>query len=177
MAVGDHIFVYAWGYSHHGIDCGDGSVVHFDGGPWRILAQGAGGQPAQIRRVAIDEFSAGRPVYIRLHSSTFVPDLVVERAASRIGETGYDLLRNNCEHFAIWCKTGEVRSSQADAAREAIGAGIEKLPLALAMTRVARHLPGRLRLGVYTLALGATVGQAAGRYLLSRLEHVSHGES
>lgn len=38
----------------------------------------------------------------------------VERARSRIGERGYNLLLNNCEHFAVWCKTGVEKSEQVD---------------------------------------------------------------
>lgn len=38
----------------------------------------------------------------------------VERAKSRIGETEYNLAFNNCEHFALWCKTGLKESSQVD---------------------------------------------------------------
>ena len=37
---------------------------------------------------------------------------------SRIGEQDYNLLFNNCEHFATWCKTGRHRSSQIDSAVE-----------------------------------------------------------
>ena len=33
---------------------------------------------------------------------------------SRIGEQRYNLLYNNCEHFATWCKTGRHRSEQVD---------------------------------------------------------------
>ena len=33
---------------------------------------------------------------------------------SRIGEQRYNLLFNNCEHFATWCKTGRHRSEQVD---------------------------------------------------------------
>ena len=38
----------------------------------------------------------------------------VERARSRIGERGYDLLFHNCEHFAVWCKTGVEKSEQVE---------------------------------------------------------------
>ena len=38
----------------------------------------------------------------------------VERARSRIGEHGYNLLLNNCEHFAVWCKTGVEKSEQVE---------------------------------------------------------------
>ncbi|MFP3043291.1 lecithin retinol acyltransferase family protein [Treponema primitia] len=35
-----------------------------------------------------------------------------DRARSRIGEGKYNLFFNNCEHFAIWCKTGIAESVQ-----------------------------------------------------------------
>ncbi len=38
----------------------------------------------------------------------------VERAKSRVGEDEYSLIFNNCEHFALWCKTGLRESSQVD---------------------------------------------------------------
>ncbi|SEM38990.1 Lecithin retinol acyltransferase [Butyrivibrio sp. ob235] len=38
----------------------------------------------------------------------------VERAKSRLGEDKYNLAFNNCEHFALWCKTGIKESSQVD---------------------------------------------------------------
>ena len=36
------------------------------------------------------------------------------RARERIGETQYSLWTNNCEHFAIWCKTGISESHQIE---------------------------------------------------------------
>ncbi len=42
----------------------------------------------------------------------YSPEETVERAKSRLGERAYNLLLNNCEHFAIWCKTGKYESSQ-----------------------------------------------------------------
>ena len=38
----------------------------------------------------------------------------VERGRSSIGAEGYSLPVNNCEHFAVWCRTGESESSQVD---------------------------------------------------------------
>ena len=40
--------------------------------------------------------------------------IAVERGRSRIGAEGYSLPVNNCEHFAVWCRTGESESSQVD---------------------------------------------------------------
>lgn len=41
-------------------------------------------------------------------------DEVVERARSKLGQGGYNLAFNNCEHFAVWCKTGVKDSSQVN---------------------------------------------------------------
>ena len=42
----------------------------------------------------------------------YSPEETVARARSRLGETNYNLLTNNCEHFVIWCKTGVSESMQ-----------------------------------------------------------------
>ncbi len=39
----------------------------------------------------------------------------IQRAKGRLGETKYNLITNNCEHFAIWCKTGLHESHQVSA--------------------------------------------------------------
>lgn len=44
----------------------------------------------------------------------YSPQETVERAESRLGETEYNLAFNNCEHFAIWCKTGIHESTQVE---------------------------------------------------------------
>ena len=38
----------------------------------------------------------------------------VKRAKSELNKKGYNLITNNCEHFAIWCKTGIHESNQVD---------------------------------------------------------------
>ncbi len=42
------------------------------------------------------------------------PEETVARAKSKLGENKYNLALNNCEHFAIWCKTGIYKSTQVD---------------------------------------------------------------
>ncbi len=34
------------------------------------------------------------------------------RAISKVDDVDYNLLENNCEHFAVWCKTGQMKSFQ-----------------------------------------------------------------
>lgn len=45
----------------------------------------------------------------------YTPEETVQRAKSKLGEQKYNLVTNNCEHFAIWCKTGISQSHQVDA--------------------------------------------------------------
>ena len=108
MAKGDCIYVYrnfgalAGVYKHYGIDCGDGTVIHYR-------------KPSEvIERTSMETFSQGNPVYVAEYTKGFayIPDVVVERAKSRLGEHDYNLLSNNCEHFACWCKTGISDSKQ-----------------------------------------------------------------
>ena len=42
----------------------------------------------------------------------YTPLETLNRARSRIGESNYNLFSNNCEHFALWCKTGISESHQ-----------------------------------------------------------------
>ena len=44
----------------------------------------------------------------------------VARAKSCLGKAGYELLGNNCEHFALWCKTGVKTSHQVNAVWHAL---------------------------------------------------------
>lgn len=108
MAKGDLIYVYRnlfqfdGLYKHYGIDCGDGTVIHYR-------------KPSEIiERTSIETFSRGNPVYVMddFEGFYFVDDVVVARAESRLGENNYNLLFNNCEHFAWWCKTGISDSKQ-----------------------------------------------------------------
>ena len=49
------------------------------------------------------------------HPPLSSPRVIVQRAASKVTEQapGYSALLNNCEHFALWCATGEKYSLQA----------------------------------------------------------------
>jgi len=44
----------------------------------------------------------------------YSPEETVQRAESRLGEKNYNIATNNCEHFAIWCKTGVSESTQIE---------------------------------------------------------------
>jgi hypothetical protein len=107
--LGSHLVTPRCGYLHHGIYVGDGRVVHYAG-----LAGGLHRGP--VEEVPIARFTRGHPVWVKSHApSNFEYREVIERARSRVGEDGYRLLTNNCEHFCEWCLRGEHRSYQVDA--------------------------------------------------------------
>lgn len=105
MARGDQVYVMrevmGVPYQHHGIDCGDRTVIHY-----RKVGT------ATVARTGAEAFALGNPVYTVPNPVSFIPDVVISRAESRIGEQRYNLFFNNCEHFANWCKTGENVSRQ-----------------------------------------------------------------
>ncbi len=111
---GRHILLERSGYTHHGIDCGEGTVIDFGGLD--------GGKAAGcIRRVTLADFARGAPIQVQGYGSGDEPDLVIARAESMLGTTGYGLFANNCEHFATWCMTGSHHSAQVQVAASVVG--------------------------------------------------------
>jgi len=181
MAAGDHIAVLRrrWfhiiRYWHHGIDVGDGTVIHLTGPSKR---------DAEVTRTSLEEFLKGGTKVIvdysafttrlimhydmdppreRLRTTQRIaaldipglgpplrydfalpseqrtwatartlprvpvftantiraieerindPERAIAEARKHLGEKGYDLQVNNCEHFATFCKTGRRESFQ-----------------------------------------------------------------
>ena len=118
MPKGDHIRAKRRGYWHHGIDCGDGTVIHYSG----VREEK---RDALVRRTSLADFAKGGSVEVVKHAHAADPDEVVRQAESRVGERRYRLFRNNCEHFARWCVTGKSRSAQVSrAVRAASGVAL-----------------------------------------------------
>ena len=107
VAAADHLEVPRQHglFHHHGIDLGDGTVAHYLEG-------------REILRSSTDDFSQGQPLSVIEHADASPARVTLQRAMSRIGEQNYNLLFNNCEHFATWCKTGRHRSGQIDSVLE-----------------------------------------------------------
>ena len=105
MARGDHVRARRIGYWHHGIDCGDGFVIHYSG---ELLHH----KNACVQRIGMADFSKGGRIEVVPYSLCSDPDTILKRAESRLGEAAYRVLTNNCEHFARWCKTGQPESPQ-----------------------------------------------------------------
>ena len=108
LPIGAHLVTPRSWYDHHGIYVGDGRVVHYAG-----FCQGYHAGP--VEEVSLADFECGQGFRIRAHGRTvFSGDEIAARARSRVGEYGYKLLANNCEHFCEWCVTGRSRSRQVE---------------------------------------------------------------
>ncbi|MBM3289409.1 MAG: hypothetical protein FJY92_04585, partial [Candidatus Hydrogenedentes bacterium] len=112
LARGDHLRVFRRGYWHHGIDCGDGTVIHYTG----ELFDRAN---AAVRRTPMAQFAKGGRVRVVKSDASFDAEAIIARAEGRLEEMRYSTVSNNCEHFATWCRTGRRESKQV---RRAIAA-------------------------------------------------------
>jgi hypothetical protein len=94
-------------YTHHGIYAGNGRVIHYAG-----LAYGWGRGP--VEDVPLERFARGHAVLVRPDRRRFDCRKVVERARSRLGESRYRILTNNCEHLCAWALRDELHSAQVE---------------------------------------------------------------
>ncbi len=111
--LGAHLVTGRALYTHHGIYVGAGRVVHYGG-----FAAGLRRRP--VEDVSLEQFGRSRGIRIRGGAAHFGREQVVERARSRLGESDYRLLTNNCEHFSEWCLRGRSCSHQVEALRTAL---------------------------------------------------------
>ena len=118
MGLGDHIRVKRRiRYYHHGIDIGQNRVIHFTGEPGKK-------KDASIQETSLEEFSENRKIKIVQYSECFSPQKTVAIAKRNLSGSGYNLVWNNCEHFARYCKTGEKKSEQVKDALAGTGASV-----------------------------------------------------
>lgn len=120
-------------YRHFGIYIGNNQVIHF----------AKVGENFNIIKSSLDEFCKGDNVYVMTFPEKYnpgdksvimhflrgmlmeedyrvrTPEETVARAESclnkeGIHDDGYNVVFNNCEDFAIWCKTGVYESKQVN---------------------------------------------------------------
>jgi Lecithin retinol acyltransferase len=108
IPIGAHLVTRRLGYTHHGIYVGEGRVVHY-AGLAGVLSRGP------VEEVGLAAFVGAGQVEVRVEpTARFASDVVAARARSRLGEGGYKLISNNCEHFCAWCLHGVSRSEQVE---------------------------------------------------------------
>lgn len=122
LMLGDVIGINRGTYLHFGIYIGNDRVIHYQG-------DGDTGVNNYVVETGMYAFMNGQTQYFALdfeHINEEVKDNfginrfdriysgweTVERAKSKLNEGDYNLLFNNCEHFASWCKTGDKEMRQ-----------------------------------------------------------------
>jgi len=137
-------------YEHYGVYIGNDEVVHYSGrdgdfngeitvhvAPMSEFLNGTEnffvldfpdeyGVPTKINAVGntsilnLDGINILENLTSESDYHLYSPEETVKRAFSRVGENKYSLAFNNCEHFAIWCKTGISESHQVNTVIENI---------------------------------------------------------
>jgi len=135
MKAGDLIEFHRGLYTHWGVAIGDGKIVHLSGDDDDGLSANVGGKLGSVSgsvftisgvsfekaNVKCDDFwdiartskanvNNSKDEYIRADAE----HVIIDRALSRMGTIGYNMLWSNCEHFASWCRYGMAWSEQVD---------------------------------------------------------------
>jgi hypothetical protein len=150
------------GYMHHGIDLGDGTVVHARPDDFRNPFGGG-----QVVRSTLEEFAGGGEVRgVTEPAATFSAEETACRAEAEVGRPGYCPVVDNCEHFATWCATGRRSSRQADIVLTRLSSAATRVTAAVT-ARMAGRVAVRtatgatVRLGLRGLVPAAVVGEVA----------------
>lgn len=147
IVAGDILAVDRGPYLHYAVYVGNGEVIHYGGsggdfdGKITIHQAPMSEFLKNSKEYFVLEFSDKKPQKTGLKEAVkqvlggeaitlihnlkrekkyhlYTPEETVQRAKSRLGEREYNLLTKNCEHFAIWCKTGVSESHQVNAMLE-----------------------------------------------------------
>ncbi|XP_039156140.1 lecithin retinol acyltransferase-like [Eucalyptus grandis] len=120
-----HIYTYRQSglYSHHGIYIGEDNIIHFTRtGVNKTSLDSFRREGEKLH--SLHSYAYGRPLLeywlMRWGTRTTLPDAklpeeVINKAwelyeGNSFGK--YDLINNNCEHFAVFCRTGVRASAQ-----------------------------------------------------------------
>ena len=111
---GAHIRVKFADFYHHGIYVDDSNVIQF-GLPSEILQN-----PKDIKVISTSlEKFCGQSLFFEVYvfskkelKTKKSDDEIVAKAKSLIGMDGYNIIHNNCEHFANLCVFGVKKSDQ-----------------------------------------------------------------
>lgn len=118
---GDMIRVKSGAVYHYGIYVSDAEVIQFGLAP--AARPTLKDSEVEVLATDIDTFLGGQFLEVaefdrKEKKANRAPDEVVSTARARLGERGYHILYNNCEHFANECVSGKHYSEQVDGVRE-----------------------------------------------------------
>lgn len=117
---GDIIRVKLGGIYHFGIYASDDEVLQFGLPPTRLDRDAS---TVKVLATGIETFLCDKFLEVGVpdkHEKKKIrtPEEIVKTARARLGEGGYHILYNNCEHFVNQCAFGETTCSQVDDIRK-----------------------------------------------------------
>ncbi len=118
---GAHIRVQVNGIYHHGIYVNDEEIIQF-GLPFDMMKPK---EEVRILKSDIIDFLQGGFLEVRVYDKKEKrlknkDEDIIKIAISKLGEDGYDIVHNNCEHFANYCVFNKKESKQIDDIRSEI---------------------------------------------------------
>ena len=113
---GDHIRVSRGLYYHHGIYISDNEVIHFSGVKSDSILHW---ENCRVISTDLDTFLCGGKLEIKIYSKCDSKKLkniddIISLARRCVGQSGYSLFTNNCEHFANYCTINKKISHQVE---------------------------------------------------------------
>jgi len=114
-------------YNHHGIYVADDEVIHFSSEDDDNIL----GTTNEIIKTDISQFLRNGKLEVKIYTEDEFEDLfpvedIVNWARACIGQDGYCLFSNNCEHFTNHCTLGRHHSHQVS---RVLGGGRQKMGL------------------------------------------------
>lgn len=118
---GDMIRIKLGSIYHYGIFVSENEIIQF--GPPPVQLNKIADKNITVISTDIQTFSSGSIIEVarfdrKEKKQARSPEKIVEYAKANIGMGGYNLLHNNCEHFANLCVFGIKRSEQEEQARK-----------------------------------------------------------
>ena len=145
---GDHICFPRHAYWHHAIvetaheSNGEVKVIEYSNSAKQFIQDNSSppknpGLAVVLRRTFKLE---NESVYVIEHDRCYDPETVVSRAKSKLGERKYRPVTNNCEHFALWCKTRISSSEQVNNVKDASKVAVKTVIAAAFTQQVVEQL-------------------------------------
>lgn len=118
------------GYYHFGIASSNNTVIHFTGDNNDSILDSKG---VKVRETSLERFLRKDDLEVMFpYDSDFPRDIVVARARDFVGQEEvlggkYNLVSNNCEHFARYCYYDEHQSKQVEKITNVAAKAINKV--------------------------------------------------
>lgn len=145
---GDHIRVSRGFYYHHGVYISNNEIIHFTGENEDAILDM---EKNKVIATDLGRFLMNGRLETKIYTEEELNDLypikhIVKYARACLGDMGYNLIFNNCEHFANVCTLGRFRSIQVEKFFNIILGGGEKMGflsfLGGAITKLGNFISG-----------------------------------